>query len=219
MLSWILILLLQHPRYLEKLRKELEEQLSDRPITKDDIDRLPYLVACVRETLRLHPGAIGHTLKVREEAVSGPDAANGLGEEQYLVSRTDAIRVNLLAIQRDPLIWGSDAEQFKPERMLEDNFKTLPRNSWKVSPWRSVLLFPDQPEITDRRARQPFGNGVRICIGRFFALQEAHIAIATLVREFDFTLLNQDVHYRIGETVILQPVGCEMRVTRRRRSR
>jgi cytochrome P450 / NADPH-cytochrome P450 reductase len=130
MLSWTLILLIKNSRCLKKLRHELEEKLSGRRITKEDVDDLPYLTACLREAVRLYPGAYAHNVKLREEAIT--EGSTGLGEEQYLIRRTDTIRLNLLAIHRDPLIYGDDADKFRPERMMEENFKKLPRNSWKV---------------------------------------------------------------------------------------
>lgn len=143
MLSWTLILLVKHPHCLQKLRHELEEKLGECRITKGNIDDLSYLTACIREAVRLYPGAYAHNVKLREEAIA--EDSTGLGKEQYLVKRSDTIRLNLLAIHRDPLVYGADAEEFKPERMMEENFRKLPRNSWKVrflhaSPSLSQLL-------------------------------------------------------------------------------
>lgn len=45
---------------------------------------------------------------------------------------------------------GDDADGFRPERMLDENFQKFPPGAWK-----------------------PFGNGKRGCIGRSFAWQEA----------------------------------------------
>ena len=131
MLSWTLILLLKHPASFQKLKQEVETAISNHSISKEDLDSLPFLTACVKETLRLYPSAFSHSVKLREEAIHKD--APGLGKEQYRVSRSDVIRLNLLAIQRDPLIYGEDADQFRPERMLDEEFKKLPRNSWKAS--------------------------------------------------------------------------------------
>lgn len=35
-------------------------------------------------------------------------------------------------IQRDPAIYGADSEEFKPERMLDEEFNKRPANAWKV---------------------------------------------------------------------------------------
>ena len=40
--------------------------------------------------------------------------------------------MNTLKVHRDPRIYGENADNFIPERMLDENFKRLPRNAWKV---------------------------------------------------------------------------------------
>ena len=55
-----------------------------------------------------------------------------IGKKMYEIKKDDIITVNMLKIHRDPLIYGEDAEEFIPERMLDENFNKLPRNSWKV---------------------------------------------------------------------------------------
>jgi cytochrome P450/NADPH-cytochrome P450 reductase len=52
---------------------------------------------------------------------------------KYVIESTDRIVALLGATQRDPKVYGADANEFKPERMLADNFKNLPNAAWKVS--------------------------------------------------------------------------------------
>ena len=135
MLSWTLILLLQNPRCLAKLQQEVDSTLGSgsRRLSRDDLDRLPYLTACLRESLRICPVSYAHNVRLREEAAADPSDP-GLGEEGYRVKRSDTIRVNLLAIHRDPSVYGADADSFRPERMLDEEFRALPKNAWKVRP-------------------------------------------------------------------------------------
>jgi cytochrome P450 len=51
----------------------------------------------------------------------------------------------------------------------------------------SRFLGPAKNEI-DRYAYLPFGAGIRTCIGSAFALQEATLILATIVKNFDFKL-------------------------------
>lgn len=77
---------------------------------------------------------------------------------QYPVSAGEPLFVFLHLIHRDPEIWGDNAEEFRPERMADQAFEKLPKNAWK-----------------------PFGNGMRGCIGRAFAWQEAQLVSGSSV--------------------------------------
>ena len=48
--------------------------------------------------------------------------------------------VLLPKVQRDPVVFGDDVEEFKPERMTCGNFGNLPSNAWKVS--KTLRLIP-----------------------------------------------------------------------------
>lgn len=56
-LSWTLYELARHPEIEARILAELDEVVGDRPVTFDDVTRLPYLNRVITETLRLHhPG-------------------------------------------------------------------------------------------------------------------------------------------------------------------
>lgn len=48
--------------------------------------------------------------------------------------------VLLPKVQRNPVVFGDDAEEFKPERMTGGNVRKLPSNAWKVS--KTLCLNP-----------------------------------------------------------------------------
>ncbi|KDN35131.1 cytochrome P450, partial [Tilletiaria anomala UBC 951] len=76
----------------------------------------------------------------------------------YHVAKGQPLVLLFTQLHRDPKVWGDDAEEFRPERMLDGKFEALPPNAWK-----------------------PFGNGKRACIGRGFAIQEALLALAIIL--------------------------------------
>ena len=67
----------------------------------------------------------------------------------------------------------------------------------------------------DRFSYLPFGVGPRICIGATFAIQEAAIVVATIVRNFDFSLLRGHVAWPELK-VTLRPRGGLAMVLRQR---
>ena len=65
----------------------------------------------------------------------------------------------------------------------------------------------------------PFGGGNRRCLGATFAKYEAAIVLGTLLREFEFELLDDHVEWRRGK-LILEPIGgVNVRVRPRARMR
>lgn len=114
-------------------QKEIDKVVGSGPVTVEHLSKLPYLTACLRETLRLKPTAPAFTLTPRPE-VEEPILLGG----KYQIEKGQAVMAILEKIHQDPAVWGDDAVEFKPERMLDEPFSKLPKNAWK-----------------------PFGNGMR----------------------------------------------------------
>ena len=85
-------------------------------------------------------------------------------------------------LHRDPAVFGADADLFRPERMYGENFTKLPPNSWK-----------------------PFGNGARGCIGRPFAWQEAILALAMILQNFNLRFDDPSYQLHIKQTLTIKP--------------
>ncbi|MCJ1393970.1 hypothetical protein MMC18_006847 [Xylographa bjoerkii] len=131
LLSFLFALFLKNPQTYKAAQKEVDEVVGKGPITYEHMSKLPYLTACLRETLRLYPTAPGFA--VAPVSQDPNDYPIYIGKERYEVHFGQPIGVVLPRIHRDPAVWGEDAEVFKPERMLEENFNKLPPNAWKAS--------------------------------------------------------------------------------------
>ncbi|KAH6809408.1 hypothetical protein C2S51_027191 [Perilla frutescens var. frutescens] len=107
-LEWAMTEILKHPNILSNLQKEVREILKDRQdITDDDLEKMPYLKAVIKETLRLHPPIPLYGRIAREEVrVMGYDVAAGT-----------MIIINPWAIGRDPASWEAP-EKFEPDRFM-----------------------------------------------------------------------------------------------------
>ncbi|KAJ8732429.1 hypothetical protein PYW07_015028 [Mythimna separata] len=110
--SFISVLLSRHPEVQEKIYEELQQVFADseRLITFEDLPRLKYLDAVIRETLRLYPPVPVIVRKVEKDVVlpCGIKLVPGTG-----------VLVNIWALHRNLRYWGEDAEVFRPERFLD----------------------------------------------------------------------------------------------------
>ena len=100
MLTFLTYQLLKYPDVLLKLRAEIDEVLEDRPITLDDIPRMPYTVAILRETLRTQPPTVARFVRCLELTT--------IGNGKYAVTPEDRIILNNISTNRDPAVWGDE---------------------------------------------------------------------------------------------------------------
>ncbi|CAA2935080.1 cytochrome P450 71A6-like [Olea europaea subsp. europaea] len=110
--------LLRHPKILEKLQKEVREVAGRKlDITEDDLEKMPFLRAVIKESLRLHTPA---PLLVPRES---NQSIKLMG---YDIAAGTQVLVNAWAIGRDPSLWDNP-EEFHPERFFETDidFKGL----------------------------------------------------------------------------------------------
>ncbi|CAN6166818.1 unnamed protein product [Urochloa humidicola] len=107
--EWAMALLLKHQDKMKKVQAELASSLGSKDFVEEsDLDKLPYLHAVIKETLRLQPPA---PLLPRMVVMDGMSLGG------FSVPIGTYILVNLWAIGRDPTVW-SRPEEFLPERFL-----------------------------------------------------------------------------------------------------
>jgi cytochrome P450 len=56
---------------------------------------------------------------------------------KYLVRKGNTATVQIAFLHRDPLVYGEDAESFKPERMWDGKFEALPVSNFLVNMHRA----------------------------------------------------------------------------------
>jgi len=100
MLTFLTYEVLKHPHVLLKLRGEIDEVLGDQPITLNDIPKMPYTLAVMREILRFRPPASIRVVHCLEPTT--------LGNGKYAVTPDEHITVNATSTNRDPAVWGDD---------------------------------------------------------------------------------------------------------------
>jgi len=111
-LSWLLLLLAEHPDWQLKCRQEIisVEGNVDQMGWDDVSSKFPVLKACIFESLRLFPPAPYINRKtVAEDYIGG-----------YKIPPKTDILVMICDIHRDPDIWVNP-DEFQPDRFLDEN--------------------------------------------------------------------------------------------------
>ncbi|TYJ57637.1 hypothetical protein B9479_001719 [Cryptococcus floricola] len=151
LLTFCVYALAIHPEIAHKVRDEVVSVCGlQGEITKDHTREMRYNRAFINEVLRLFPPVplnIRRTL--RPSILPTPIPS-------YMPANTSIILATIL-MQRDPKVWGEDAQVFEPDRWM--NGSELQREgftSWNIGP--------------------------RMCLGQPFALTAAHSFIAHFSR-------------------------------------
>ncbi|QRN94380.1 cytochrome P450 [Archangium violaceum] len=118
-------------------------------------------------------------------------ADNTLLGGRYPLGVNDNLMVLIPMLHRDPAVW-KDPERFDPERFAPEVRDSIPQHAWK-----------------------PFGNGLRACIGRAFAFQEATLVLGMILQRFH---LSTPAPYTLSirESLTLKPEGLKLRARERK---
>ncbi|EFX79020.1 hypothetical protein DAPPUDRAFT_305015 [Daphnia pulex] len=125
--SFLLYFLATNPEKQEKLRKEILSVLGPKGtqvITPSDLNELHYLKACIKESLRLRPAAVGNARIIDKELVlSGYRVPKG----------TLVVLLHQLMAQMDE--YFSNAKEFKPERWIKGDPEESHHHKYVVLPF------------------------------------------------------------------------------------
>lgn len=183
-LTWLTQMFAQHPEVQDKARKEIIDLLERTPNPSYvDLQNLPYLDNVLEENLRLFaPGISAARESIQDVEICGTVFPKGTS---FMMMPT--------IINLNPIIWGEDVNEFKPER------------------WDNLT-----GTAADPHAMSTFLYGPRSCIGRVFALLEMKMLLIEVLPKFrfeiavdlkDIVLVNPSPALRVHE-------GLQMRVHR-----
>ena len=162
--------MLQHPTVRQKMLAEIDMAEANgslsSPIAKfDEITALPYFQACILENLR--HDAPAQTILPR--LVS----AGGIEYQGSFIPPGTEMAASPYLIHRTTEIFGADADDFRPERWLEDPAQAARMEKYGM--W--------------------WGYGDRRCVGENFAQLEMQKLCFQLFREFDIQVASPDKPY------------------------
>ncbi|KAI9347814.1 cytochrome P450 [Zopfochytrium polystomum] len=133
-------------------------------VRPDDLRSLPALDLAVRESLRLLP-----PLPMTANRIAAQNIYKLPG--MWALPANYHILVDILSMQRDPEVFGADADKFKPER-----FKPAGGESLELA---------GQLDVPFGAAYSPFGRGPHACPGQKVAVTLIKIAAAEVLRKYE----------------------------------
>ncbi|EDW81881.1 uncharacterized protein Dwil_GK25425 [Drosophila willistoni] len=160
-LSLLLLQLARNVEKQERLRKEINENLTNGKdfIEFEKIAELPYLEACIQETIRLLPPApMSNKLCTEQIELPNKDGPN------FIVEKGTVVVVPHYCFNTDEELYPQ-AQEFQPERFMQPEAAK---------------------DFRERCALMGFGDGPRICIGMRFALTQIKAAAVEIVTKFKF---------------------------------
>ena len=187
-IAWMIDLLWRHPAELQRATDEVRRVCGDaRELTIEQMAQLDVVEACAHETMRLKPVAPQLGLQTLRDTVVG----------DVLVPKDTAI---LGMLRRDSVDERHlpRAAGFEPARWLADGG-------------------PSTMATSPKRLSMPFGAGPRMCPGRYLALLEMKMAMATLLGRFDIAGVDtpDGLPARERLSFTMAPVGLRMRLRER----
>ncbi|KAL0059528.1 hypothetical protein AAF712_013727 [Marasmius tenuissimus] len=147
--------MLWYPQVVEKAREEIDRVVGgDRLPTLEDEEKLPYVVAIVKEVLRCRPPIpLGVPHRSTEDTVY-----NG-----YFIPKGSVVFGNIWALHLDPSRFENPTE-FNPDRWMNDSAVRLDGRSSKT-----------------KRDHYTFGWGRRFCMGSHIAEGSLFIAVGRII--------------------------------------
>lgn len=144
---------------------ELQSSGLDRShFDPDVLQEMPFLTSVIYESLRLFPpiGQLVNRKAVEDVLLGG----------EIFIPRGTYVGYNCYSTNRDSAVWGPRADEFDPGR-------------WGHS------MVAIQKQYRLRRAKAEFisfHGGRRACLGEKFAMLQMRITLATLIRDWSWTL-------------------------------
>ncbi|TMW62705.1 hypothetical protein Poli38472_005323 [Pythium oligandrum] len=178
-LSWFFKNISMHPEVAKKIRNEIAEmipELMDGSIdtpTMEQVQRLTYLEACLKESLRLYPAVpLNAKLAVKDVVLS----------DGTVIFEGQTVGIPAYANSRMKYVWGPDAAVYNPDRWIDPE-------TGKLTNFSAFKFFS-------------FNAGPRTCLGMNLAMLEMKIVVASLLSRLEIQVLEPEkVTYKFSLTL------------------
>ncbi|KAI3883095.1 hypothetical protein MKW92_040349 [Papaver armeniacum] len=158
-LEWALLHLVTNQEIQQKLYDEIVESVGkEGVITEEDVEKMSYLGAVVKETFRRHPPShfvLSHAA-TKETELGG-----------YTIPADANLEIYTAWLTEDPNAW-KDPDEFIPERFLDGDGVDV-----DITGTRNLKMMP-------------FGAGRRICPASTLGTLHVHMLLAQMVQAFEW---------------------------------
>ncbi|PBK94480.1 cytochrome P450 [Armillaria gallica] len=205
-MSWWTLAMVVYPETQKRAQAELDAVVGrDRLPSFADYEHLPYIRAMIKEILRWCaiadiPDSDSRSLGIPHRSTED-DVYNG-----YFIPAGTILIANAWHLNRDPEMYGLDAEHFNPARHLDKDGKLDPGSA-----------------ATKEESHVTYGFGRRICVGRHIANNTLFIDIAMMLWAMNIERatdengvpLPLDVGGCVEEGLVNRPVPFKAKITPR----
>ncbi|KAH8749226.1 cytochrome protein [Diaporthe sp. PMI_573] len=153
--------IVDNPEVYRKLGEELKAAIPnpDKIPAWEDLEKLPFLTACIQESLRLAYGTSQRIPRIFDQ--------EEIAYKDYVLPRGSIISMDIYDVSHDESIFP-DSFSYKPER------------------WLGNPRAPDGRQLS--RYLVTFGRGTRSCVGLQLAWAELYVGLASLFRRFELEI-------------------------------
>ncbi|KAI7857447.1 cytochrome P450 [Circinella umbellata] len=188
-LSWTFYNLMLHPRIEKKLVEEIQANITD------DIINDPIALYDVIKNMTYAHAVFYEVLRLHPSVPSNLKYAlnDDVWPDGTHIQKGDYVTWSVYGLGRSTKAWGADAKQFRPERWIQNGeLRRESQGQWPA-----------------------FHAGPRVCLGQQLATLESLVAIATLLKQYKFSLVpEQEITY-IPTVTIPMANGMNVFVERR----
>jgi cytochrome P450 len=170
--SWTLLMLAAHPEWQHALRDELREVTGDGPLDAAALSKLTKMGWVLNEVLRLYPPSPNVQRQALHDVTLTDASSDDEGAPTTVIPKGTNMWIDVVAMHHDEELWGSDANEFRPERFAAGA----------------------QGGCRHRLGYLPFGFGGRICVGRNLTGMEYRVVLAMVLRRFELAVAPEYRH-------------------------
>ncbi|XP_066262203.1 uncharacterized protein [Euwallacea similis] len=160
-LSYMLLSLAQNPEYQQKIRDEIKksEDENQGELTYEALHELPWLNACLYESLRYTP-PVDFMTKLCTESFEYTPTNSSYKNMKVTLFPGDTVILPYAFLMKDDKYF-ENADKFMPERMFTN---------------------------TDKSIFFPFGDGPRTCIGQRLGIMQVKLGAASVIKNFELSI-------------------------------